>query len=71
MQNIHEGKRYKCDLCNFEFKGLSGLHYHKQANHTEIPNMYKCNVCDLTFKMEPNLKKHIKSVHLKTLRYNC
>ena len=68
---IHEGKTCICELCNSEFKSLSGLWYHRQSVHSGKTKVHKYDICDMLFKTDSNWKKHVKSVHLKELNYNC
>ena len=62
MESAHGTRRYQCDQCakvNFTRKGLAG---HKASAHSN--NIYPCEMCGQTFTQKPNLKTHIRNIHL-------
>ena len=46
--NIRGSKPYECDICGKNYKGRSGLLYHKSFVH-EGKKPFSCDYCDRTF----------------------
>merc|ERR1719318_132371 len=59
---------YKCEECEAEFKGYSGLWHHIRAKHEGI--VYSCNQCEYKATQQSDLKKHKKSKH-EGVKYSC
>lgn len=55
-------KKFKCNLCDREFKESIFLWRHKQAVHLKA-NVFKCLFCNQLFTSLNYVKRHLKNVH--------
>ncbi|GFY38408.1 hypothetical protein TNIN_303431 [Trichonephila inaurata madagascariensis] len=62
------GKRYKCDMCENEYKSLNGLKMH-YILHSSPPYVI-CSVCDKHFRSNVTLKRHMLT-HSGEKKYVC
>ena len=56
QQSRHEGKKYPCDLCDFQATTIRNLITHKESPH-EGKN-YSCDSCDYQATSRGNLTRH-------------
>ena len=83
IKNIHEGKKFKCNQCEYRankkgnlLKHISEVHgvdRYILRNNTEnepLQCRYPCSKCDYKATQKANLQRHIDSVH-EGIRYNC
>ena len=64
--HVHEGLRYKCELCN---KEVASLKSHIKLVHEKV-RAHTCPECKKGFQTTAHLKNHISRVHLK-VRDKC
>jgi KRAB domain-containing zinc finger protein len=74
---------YKCQDCNLSFIYKSMLNNHQKLHlkgyafkpkktAEERKNMvFQCQTCLKLFRNEPNLKRHVDTVHLRVRKYIC
>ena len=67
IQSAHEGKRFKCNSCEKEFKSNSILRKHNLI-HDGVS--FACNSCDKKFSRREMLREHEQSFH-KGKRLKC
>ncbi|XP_046744137.1 zinc finger protein 62-like [Diprion similis] len=64
-QTIHNGtKPYQCDICGHTFNRNANMIRHR-AKHSE----HTCHLCDNVFKSVQILRKHLRDVHGKTVKF--
>ena len=69
IESAHEGKTFKCDICQSSFTHKSNLKTHIGSVHEG--KTFKCNICPSKFTEKVNLKRHIKSGHVgKTFKFH-
>ena len=61
--------RYSCDECEYKTNNKHSLAKHQIAHTGEKP--FGCSDCEKSFTSKSNLALHIKTVHLKELRFSC
>ena len=61
-QAIHEGKLYKCHICNFKAMTSLCVFTHKQSEHTG--KEYDCDKCEYKGLDQNNLTNHQKVKHV-------
>ena len=61
----HEGRRFKCDECNWETKQKLLLKQHKSYKHNEGSgaHTFDCTACDFKAKVQSRLRGHICTEH--------
>ena len=64
MSEVHEGKRYACDLCDKVFGVQTRLNWHRNEFH-DPNNIPKCDICGIVFRTRDILKRHSNSIHGK------
>ena len=75
-KDIHQGRRYKCRLCDYKSKAAEGMTAHLMLKHDieiEGKEVFRCSYPQCRFKA-PNMTKvkdHINSVHLKLYEFGC
>ena len=57
VKTIHEGFKFKCDLCQKEFRSSSSLYNHRLGVH-------RCQECNFDFTEKGSLKRHLQNIHL-------
>ena len=57
-----EMKKYKCEICDNEFKNKNGLRIHINVIHNLVKE-HECNICQKVFKLQTQLNSHVKIVH--------
>ena len=60
IANIHDGVKYKCELCNKFFTLKKNVARHKKRWHTKNRPLFKCNKCLKNFLSKYNLNLHSK-----------
>ena len=60
-ENIHEGKKYPCDICDKHFTQKIVLRRHKDSVHEG--KKYECDKCDKQFTQKDHLRRHKDSIH--------
>ena len=65
---ILEGRTFKCNICNKNFKKSCRLSIPFLSVHDE--KRFKCEVCPSNFTLRGSLKRHVKSVHEGTI-FKC
>lgn len=68
IKSIHEGKRFKCNQCDYRASKKGNLLKHISTVHGV--DRYPCTKCDYKATQKANLQRHIDSVH-EGIRYNC
>ena len=68
-ENVHEGIRYKCDICGVLTRKKSMLKYHIETVHEGIKK-HKCKLCKKKFQDKQSLRLHVQSVH-EGVRHQC
>jgi len=68
MKIIHEGKRFKCNQCDYRASKKCNLLKHVTTVHGA--DRYPCTKCDYKATQKANLQRHIDSVH-EGIRYTC
>jgi uncharacterized C2H2 Zn-finger protein len=58
--------KYKCEICNAQFKRTKAYKEHLIALHTDI-RAYACDWCDRTFSNGANCRKHKKEAHAEEM----
>ena len=58
---IHEGKRYPCNLCQYEATRKDELKRHIKSIHEGVT--YPCHLCGYRATLNRNLRKHIQTIH--------
>ena len=68
---VHEGKIYKCDLCDYTYISHDSYKKHK-SRHNKIDTgpKYKCDQCGKHFKQKGNFDLHVK-VHHEKSTFDC
>lgn len=61
-------KRYKCDVCENEYKSPGGLKYHHILHSS--PPFVTCSVCNKNFRSNATLKKHMLT-HTGEKKFVC
>ena len=70
-RKVHEGVRYKCELCDHKATQSNSLKKHEQAKHGIITaGNYHCKSCDKIFRSDTGRWQHTRSVH-DGFRYRC
>jgi len=65
---VHDGIKYKCDLCPYEATTKSSLEFqHKRVKHGGLRN--KCDMCDYETTTIGNVNEHKKKKHTELLLY--
>ena len=60
----HEGKRFKCDICEQGFRRKHTLKEHKASKHEDGNfQVFKCDICDHKTKSSSGLRQHIQNAH--------
>ena len=59
---VHEGKKFRCDICEKNLTTKSGLSKHKKEIY-DGDKPFKCKIFDATFSRKPNLYEHVKLIH--------
>ena len=60
-QVVHEGRKIKCDLCDYQAAKKSRVEEHKKTDHEGI--RYKCDKCNFETKVRKYLQVHTKRDH--------
>lgn len=68
IKSIHEGKRFKCNQCDYRASKKGNLLKHISTVHGV--DRYPCTKCDYKATQKANLQRHIDSVH-EGIRYTC
>lgn len=68
IKTIHEGKRFKCNQCDYRASKKGNLIKHISTVHGI--DRYPCTKCDYKATQKANLQRHIDSVH-EGIRYTC
>ena len=72
MENITAKKKYKCEICENEFKDNNGLKKHFNFVHNFVKGReHKCNICQKVFKLHCNLTSHVKIAHENKKHHKC
>ena len=64
IQSIHDGKRYKCELCNKEYTSKGNLQAHKKSDHKTERKSTKYNIAknELVLTSENSENKYVTSL---------
>ena len=81
---MHNGVRYKCEICASRFRNWINLKNHKEQVHegkkllqSGISSVYegkkpfKCDICDSTFVKKGSLHDHTRTQHEGVKAYEC
>ena len=60
IANIHDGVKYKCDLCSESFTLKKNVARHKKRKHIKNRPLFKCDKCLKDFVAKYNLQLHLK-----------
>ena len=61
---MHEGKTFKCYLCETGcFAEKEELEKHEASVHEGKKHAFNCNICNADFPLKINLNKHMEEVH--------
>ena len=64
VKTIHEGIRFKCNVCKRDFSSKQMAVTHEFNVHGEGENtVRKCETCGEEFRYFSNLNRHIKKIH--------
>ena len=67
---IHEGKKFKCEICSKSFVSVFELRAHKEIHNSERKT-FKCDICGIEIVSVGYMKKH-KEIHSENRkRYKC
>ncbi|XP_055694344.1 zinc finger protein 54-like isoform X2 [Lutzomyia longipalpis] len=59
----HTNKKYKCDLCEAEYKDVQCLRKHIKKDHLKEEPPFKCEGCPKAFWTRTEVRAHAKSIH--------
>lgn len=62
------GSKFCCKICPRKFDSRRQFSFHYQSYHK---GNRTCKVCGRTFPAVPNLRRHMRAVHLKIREYQC
>ena len=62
MAAVHEGKKYKCPICENSFTTTRYQKLHITSVH-EGNKKWKCEHCNVSFAQKSALTRHIKAVY--------
>lgn len=62
-KEIHEGKTYECNKCDYKTKTSTCLYSHLRT-HSDI-KPHSCKLCSKQFRKPSILKRHVKAMHNK------
>ena len=68
IQCIHEGIKFKCELCDYEANEKKMLKTHVKVQHENF--RFTCDQCSLEFATPQGLRMHKKADH-EGIRYDC
>ena len=69
--NIHQGRKFTCDLCNKEYAQKGSMESHKRVNHFKKKRTTKkCSLCDYETRQNRELNCHFQSKH-STVKFPC
>ena len=61
---MHEGKTFKCYLCETGcFAEKEELEKHEASVHEGKKHAFNCNICNADFPLKITLNKHMEEVH--------
>ena len=69
-------KKYPCEICQKQCRGLKGLKTHIQTEHRDIA-YFVCSICDLGFLSKPIMEMHQELTHnctpmeVETIKKQC
>jgi DNA-directed RNA polymerase subunit M/transcription elongation factor TFIIS len=65
-KHIKEGRKFKCDQCNYAGKTKQHLYYHKKS-HT---GRFHCSICNKTYRTNSGYKRHAE-IHQRLICDRC
>merc|ERR1712141_816932 len=71
VNSLHNGIKYKCQLCDMPFMQLRTLNKRVKLIHGIHEGLkFKCEACNDSFKSKSHLLRHVKIIHEKQ-RQKC
>ena len=67
---IHDGRKYKCEICNKDLNSEGSRKSHIKLSHHEGEKKHKCDKCDFAFTMKHQLKT-LYNIHLGNVAKNA
>ena len=61
LEALHQGAKYKCDICAYQTSWKIALSRHKKSVDEGIK--FRCDECDYQFTQKPHLTRHQESLH--------
>ena len=61
MKSVHQGVRYKCQICEHKAATKCALYEHIQIKHKG--KKYQCQSCEKIYTRRDSLLKHTQSKH--------
>jgi DNA-directed RNA polymerase subunit RPC12/RpoP len=68
VEEVHEGKKYRCETCGKKYSAKSNLRRHVEAVHEG--KKYKCKKCGKEYTNPSDLIRHVEAVHERK-KYKC
>ena len=68
LLNLHQDKKYDCNICGIQVSTKASLAQHKRAVHEGVK--YPCGQCGHKFTSKGILAEHKKAVH-EGVKYPC
>ena len=68
LLNLHQDKKYDCNICGIQVLTKTSLAQHKRAVHEGVK--YSCGQCGKQFTSMGNLAEHKRAVH-EGVKYPC
>ena len=63
MENVHNGKKYPCSICDRKLSSQCNLRRHIKSNHPpDGRKKFDCEICGKTYDLY-TLKNHVKIYH--------
>ena len=56
-----ENNKFRCEICNKEYKYFSGLYTHKRSHDPNYKKKYSCSLCNSSFDNITHTRKHIET----------
>ncbi|XP_006811197.1 zinc finger protein 711-like [Saccoglossus kowalevskii] len=69
-REVHRGKMFSCQECNYKAPIKSYIEVHVRRSHTQKP-VYKCDLCNFQTLFKQNFDKHITVTHSSERRFMC
>ena len=69
-QNVHDGLKFDCNLCDYKASIKGNLRRHLKANHKKESKV-ECPVCQFETFHRNSLKRHQTNVHSNTKTFHC